>query len=527
MKHLSKISRIYLILALVAAAALCPTAYLPPVIALLLFHAYALFAPPQPGLRLSITLLSLLVMPPALAAEIGPILSAFMIVPAIPLLNSEMREAALTRPLLKSSRRMRPTPAAITLACALLLALTLSFVLETRALTYASALLLAYLAIIAAFVIWKVPASPLETSPITLKLVAGDTSQANLTVKVKSKVPVLLSLETDYQWIHLHSQGLRLVKGLADCGATITPPLSGPSRPQVTASLTDRWGLIQSTQILEPVELHVIPKARYAAWLAKKYLEQATVGAAGISNARNIPEKYTGRMKGIEYQESRQYQPGDRLKDIDWKQSLKLREIITKEFREGAGSTAVVVVNLDAPNAEQADTLAYNLIASVLTMAMDSIPIALAVYKHDRLIEVTKPGNPRFALIKALSLTNDIAIYEPGKRFLAPPDLPRLRSTLSKLKNVDSEPARQLSQILNVEFAALQSAAADHPATAALKEVARYVSPPALIAVLSLSADDSEAFAVSLDGLKKRGYDSFMIETKREKRKLAAMSGSR
>ena len=189
--------------------------------------------------------------------------------------------------------------------------------------------------------------------------------------------------------------------------------------------------------------------------------------------------------------------------------------------------TKVVVANLDAPNAEQADTLAYNLIASVLTMAMESIPIALAIYNHNGLIEVTKPENPRFALIKALNLSNDIEIYEPGKRFLAPPDLPRLRSTLTKLRNLDEEPARKLSQILNAEFSALKSAASDHPATAALKEVARYVSPPALIAVLSLSADDIEAFAVTLDGLKKRGYDSFMIETEREKRKAAAISISK
>ena len=513
-----------MLLALVTAAVLCPAAYLPLAIALLLFHAYALFMPPKPGFRLPITLLTLLVLPLTLEPNIGALPAAAMIVLAIPLLNSEMREAAQTRSLPKSSKRRRPTSTVIIMACALLFAFILSFVLETRALTYTSSILLAYLAIIAAFIIWKIPASPLETSSINMKIVAGDTSQVNLPIKIKSKLPVLLLLETGYPWIHLHPRGLRPVEALTSCDVTITPPLSGPSHPALTASVTDQWGLIQTTQILEPVELHVTPKARYAAWLAKKYLEKATVGAAGTSTAQNIPEKYKDRMKGIEYQESRQYQPGDRLKDIDWKQSLKLREIITKEFLEGSGRTAVIVANLDAPNPEQADTLAYNLIASVLTMAMESIPIALAVYNHDGLIEVTKPENPRFALIKALNLTKNIAIYEPGKRFLAPPDLPRLRSTLSKLKNMDAEPARKLTKILNAEFAALKSAASDHPATSALKKVSQYVPPPALIAVLSRSADDTEAFAVTLDGLKKRGYESFLIE---EKRKATARPMSR
>lgn len=58
------------------------------------------------------------------------------------------------------------------------------------------------------------------------------------------------------------------------------PPLAGPSKLRLQASAVDPHGLIQTNQILEPIELHIIPKAKYAQWLAKKYLEQTASGTS-------------------------------------------------------------------------------------------------------------------------------------------------------------------------------------------------------------------------------------------------------
>ena len=511
MKYLSRISRIYLILALATAASTSPAVYLPLAVLLLLFNVYSLFASATPNLKTSITLLTMLILPLALETILGALPAAFIILPAIPLFDSEIREAARTRALQTSSGRRKPTLIAISLTSILMLIFILSFILVNRTLLYTSSILMAYCLGIAAFILWKIPPSPLEISPTHIRIVAGNTSTVDLPLHIRSNLSVLLSLETSHPWIHISPSGLKPAQYHTGYQVAITPPLSGPGRPALLACITDPWGLIKTTQTLEPLDLYVIPRAKYAAWLAKKYLEQASSGAAAISSAIAIPEKFKGITRGVEYKESRPYQPGDRLKDIDWKHSIKLHEIITKEFLEGSERMAVIAANLDARNPEQADSIAYKFITSVLTMAIECIPTALAIYNHSGIIKITKPENPRYALLRALNLTKDISIYKSSKRYLSPPDLPRVRRTISQLKNLESEPAQKLTEILSTEYKTLQYAALNHPATLAIGEASKHISPPALIAVISLSTDDTEAFAVTLDGLKRRGYDYVFV----------------
>jgi uncharacterized protein (DUF58 family) len=511
MKYLGRISRIYIILALVTAASTAPAVYLPLAVLLLAFHVYALFASSNPNLKINMTLLTMLILPLALEKILGALPAAFIVVPAIPLFDSELKEAAQAHAPHTSSGRRKPTLTALALISTLMLIFILSLILTNQTLLYISLILTACYSGIIAFILWKIPASPIVISQTHIRIVAGNTSAVTLLLQVKCNLSVLLSLGTPHAWIHISPHGLKTARHHTDYQVAVTPPLSGPGRPELLASVTDPWGLIKMTQTLEPLELHVIPRAEYAAWLAKKYLEQASSAAGAISSAIAIPERFKGITRGVEYKESRPYQPGDRLKDIDWKHSIKLQELITKEYLEGSERMAIIAANLDARNPEQADSIAYKLITSVLTMAIERIPTGLAIYNHSGIIKITKPENPRYALIRALDLVNDISIYNSGKRFLSPPDLPRARRTISQLKNLESEPARKLMTLLSTEYKTLQNAALNHPATVAISDAAKHIAPPALIAVITLSDDDTEACAVTLDGLKRRGYDHISV----------------
>ena len=89
---------------------------------------------------------------------------------------------------------------------------------------------------------------------------------------------------------------------------------------------------------------------------------------------------------GKEYFASRNYLPGDPLKNIDWKHTLKLNELIVKEYIETGGQAAVLAVNLSVNSAEEADKIALNLITAALTFAQEAIPAALAVYNHQKVV---------------------------------------------------------------------------------------------------------------------------------------------
>jgi hypothetical protein len=79
-------------------------------------------------------------------------------------------------------------------------------------------------------------------------------------------------------------------KNHAEVNITYTPPLAVPSKLQLQTTGVDERGLIQFKPNLEPIDLHIIPRARYARWLAEKYLKQTATGGttAAPSSQYNV-----------------------------------------------------------------------------------------------------------------------------------------------------------------------------------------------------------------------------------------------
>ncbi len=515
MKPTRTVFRVYLILALLVSAAISGPPHSVVAALLVVPQVYSIFRLLGPGLNVAFVFLTLLLLPLTLEPVVGELAAALLMVPGIPLLDSVLRDNAMPRSGHGSGRARKASPVLTALTVALLVVLFVSFIPEERTLTWSATLIIAYLAAVVAHALWVIPQAPLEDSRTWLRVIAGDTVRTPLRLTRKGRMPLHLLLEAPYPWVHLAPSQMELGKDETIVNLAITPPLAGPSLLQFGALVVDPRGLIQTRQMLQPVELHVIPRARYAAWLAKQYLERVPPGSAYIELSLPILERPSGIKQGIEYHSSRPYQPGDRLKNIDWKHSVKLHELITKEYLEGSGQPAVIAANLDAEDPEQADILAYNLIASALTLAREAVPTALALYDHRDVLAVTAAQDPRQALLRTLKLAERITLHQPGERFLGAPDLPLLRRTIIRLEETKAEPSRKLMDILRVEYETLQQAAGHHPATRALTEAAERTPPPALIVVISLSPDDTEPLAVTLERLRKRGYDPIWMEMSR------------
>jgi uncharacterized protein (DUF58 family) len=202
-----------------------------------------------------------------------------------------------------------------------------------------------------------------------------------------------------------------------------------------------------------------------------------------------------GLRRGVEYYGSQLYQPGDSLKNIDWKHSLKYNEMITKEFAESHVQSAVILINLAVGDAEEADELAYNIITTAITLAQENIPAALAVYDHEGVRITTATLQPRQLLLESLRIAQEMVTFVNPVKYLSPPDVTRLKTNIGRLRLLDSQAAGTLSQLLQIEYDNLNYAARHNPATRALSQAFIKNDKQANIVVISRYNHDVEAMA--------------------------------
>ena len=517
-------SQAYLILILSTGIMLSPLPYSIVALFLLTLQIYSVYKPPKPGLNLAITFSTLVLAPLTLEPPAGKLLSAILTVPAIPLLDKALRENAVEQPSTYLSDGRGATATAKALTTALLLTFTSSIILLNQTLMLTSMLLAAYLTSTLLYVLIRIPKKPLAESKTWCRVIVGESAKTSATIKSKAAMPLHVSLKPPHDWAQLYPSKFTLpIRGEVDVSLAVKPPLAGPSKIQIQALTIDMWGLTRTGQTLEPVELHIIPRARYAEWLARKFLEITAPGTSVMAEVPPLRASITGRL-GLEYYGSRPYQPGDRLRDLDWKHTLKFRELIVKEYAGAQGQPAIMVVNLVAGDPEEADKLAYTFITSALTLAVEGLQTALTAYNEREVVESTPLISSREALKRALKLTQKITTIKPPKRVLEPPNVIRLRRSIEQLKTLKSEPARRLAEILSFEQEALEEAARIHPASKAVETVAEICPPPATIALISLRNHDAETLPVILERMEKGGYVVMPIEVAAKPLKAGALA---
>ena len=510
------VAKAYFVTVLLLAILVSPLPQLGVALVLLVIQLGSTYRPPKASLDLALVIGSLVFAPLAFSALAGGLYSVLLMIPALLLLEQSLKENASAQLSVFTKAGRSATGVLKALGTGLLLVFTASVIVWNITLMLTITVLTVYLVIILGYVFRKVPKMPFEESKTWSRTVVGDTATNLVLIKAKSGIPLFASLSPMSSWVHVEPSKFVLpAQGETEVDLRFVPPLAGPSKLRLRASAMDPRGLIQTDQILEPVELHIIPRAKYAQWLAKKYLERT---ASGTSMAAFVAAAMSNKAarKGVEYHGSREYQAGDRWKDIDWKHSYLLGELIVKEFAGSQGQTAILVADLTAKDAEEADKLAYDFVMSTLTLAMESLPTALAVYNHAEVLAAMSPMNPREALKKALDLTGKITIVEPSEKVLQSAEMRRLKRSIGQLEQVKADSAQELIDILKLEYKANRKAAADHPAGQALAKIVERISPPATITVVSSLSSNQEELSITLERLKEKGYNTIMVTRKRK-----------
>lgn len=511
---LKLICHLYLMLLLLVASILSSLPYSPLALILLLGILFITIRPLRPERTVAtivavIFLLPLILEPSLRYLVVGvlpltalQVIAVIVTVPGLYLLDYALRQYAKVGAIVVGGKSRQVTPMARALIVTVLAITLVSLLIGNLVLLFTSFMLGIYLLALLIWSILAIPRLPVNIPTAFKRIIAGSTVTIPLYATSRTGVRLHCLVSPVDSWVRVNPQRFILNDTPVELGLSITPPLAGPTLPQCRVSVTDSRGLIQANQVIEPVELQVIPRAKYAEWLALKYLEQTgakAMAAVSLDSARIL-------KGGMEYYDSRDYQPGDQLRDMDWKHTIKLSQLIVKEYIEVGRQMAIVAVNLSVGDAEEADKLAFSLITTTLTLAREAIPTALAVYDHEKVVLTTGLAEPRETLKRTLSLVKDISLAEFPQRYLQPVDISKLRQNINQLQLATSEPAKRLATVLDLEYRALTEAAKNHPAALALLSVVEQVPSMAFVILVSQLNHDAEALLITTQRLEKRGF---------------------
>ncbi len=514
-----------LILGLLSVTVAAPGVYSVVAAVLLSLHMVALLKTPAPSARLVLSVGTAAVLPLCAEAAGGGFAAVLGVLPALPGIESALRGLASPVDLSAAQRRdatfsdgrqhanlpffpgRTSTPVLRTLVLTSVATAGLGVAAGRWVLAATGGVLLVWLLAMVGFVFLRLPPRFVEPDRVRLRALAGKRSEVTASLRPITQLPCVLYLQSPVLWVEVQPRAAVLNGRAIPLRLRLTPPLAGPSRLALEALAVDPWALTGTRQGVDVADLRIIPRARYAAWLARRYLERTQTGTttAMISGAA----KRLGPRGGVEYHGARAYSPGDSLRDIDWKHTAKLRSTIVKEFRAAGSEAGVLVVRLEAPDADSADRLASRLVMTALTLAQEGIPVVLAGYTQEDVVDVTPLLASRETVRQVLKFTDQIARAAPVHRTLEPPKIGRLRRMHRLLGETGT--AHRLLEFIALEIQAVTGEASSHPAARALKQAAARLRPPAAVMTLSVPPDQTAALDVALEQLRARGYHALSL----------------
>jgi uncharacterized protein (DUF58 family) len=291
----------------------------------------------------------------------------------------------------------------------------------------------------------------------------------------------------------------------------VNPPLAGSKTLLARTRCMDPWGLIVTTQQVQLAHVVVIPRGTYAAHLARAYLEQTAGGTDALAALPQTQETTRTKQGGLDYYGARRYEPGDPLRDVFWKHTLKLHQLVVKERRSPQGEPVILAVNVWASTADDLDQTAYRTVVGALTLAREDVPVVFAAYTDEAIVSVTPVLSPRQTVLHALHLVGEMRQVGRPTRVLQPAQLARLRRRVERLLASNATPAARLARVLQFGYRAHVTRAQQHPGYQAVLKAAGSLLSPAALLVTSSGPDDIEAIELALEHLRIRGVHALRV----------------
>ncbi len=437
----------------------------------------------------------------ALALLFSPVLglwlSLVVSLPALAVFNHALEENAETITLKGVEQTRGLTTLGLTLLATILGVLIVALLLGNMVLILSDAIAAIYFSTVSMYSRRHFPVKPVGCEQLQLRCIVGKPAHVQIQLNSLTTAGGSLFIKSPHDWLKVAPDTFSFQELKWPLKLSFTPPFSGPAIINLEAQAVDRWGLIQTGFEIEPLSLLVIPRARYAAWLARKYLTGTGAGNLPIIFNLTAIKSLFGLRSGVEYYGNQQYHPGDSLKNIDWKHSVKFNELISKEFTESHGRPGILLTNLTVGDSNQADKLAYDIVVATISLAREGIPASLAAYNNEGVVLTTPPLHESELVLRSLQMIKSINIIRNPSRYLKPPDVVKLKTNINRLRQVESGPSDALAALLQFEYQSLSNNAKTHPCTLALAQAK--ARNPQRCSVLSISQRNHDAEALEFN----------------------------
>jgi hypothetical protein len=497
--------RIYAILALVTAAILSPPRLAWAPVIVLGWYVFQWKRPLKAPVSLITDFFLFFAISLLLSYSLRPVQAWLAALPVLLLIDRGLRKTCGYAGPVETGRVRRPTTLALTMLGVLGGGWILAGGSGSTVLLLGCGTITVYAGMLAVLTYRILPRQPVRAERLVKRMVAGKEERVEVNLQATGNMGGKLFLETVDSQMQVSPVVLPIQKGILNLELRISPTLAGPLEVKLKGYALDRWGLTQVKFEVTPVELVIIPRARYAEWIARKYLAGAQTGVLPLISSTGLIKPLYGFRRGVEYYGNREYQPGDSLRNIDWKHTYKYNELIVKEYSEFPTQTAVMLINLTARDAEEADKLAYNILATALSLAQEKIPAALAAYNQKETVLTTVSLTSPDLVARALQIIKQIEIVHHPERYLNPPDIRRLKANIHRLQAAESEPSQKLRKLLQLEYRNLKNCSSGNPVTRTLNEVLAKTGQQTTMVILSQTNHDAEALLINIDRLEQQG----------------------
>ncbi|KUO89547.1 MAG: hypothetical protein AT710_09895, partial [Thermocladium sp. ECH_B] len=327
------------------------------------------------GLDLELILLGL-----AIIGLMQPLIGLALSIPMTLILDSALKVTGNTRPWWVYATALS--------ASALVSAALIN---PMQALNYAAPLAYVTLTPLATWLALK--ASRISLTPSRrLETIAGAPLDYGLTLTTRPRIKAMLEFVSN-EGLTINPPKLA-INGQCTVKVRALYQLGGVRRPRLRVRLMDSRGLVAVERVVRHPPITVIPRLRAAA-------EYAT------AMVTRLPPWDVGDV------EVKEYAPGDPVRKVHWKKTLKLRRLVIKVLRQEADELNIALVPY-ASNKEILDRVGEALILTIATALLSSR--AVKVYVVDRSTEplTITPRNLNDAITRLTGTLRNLNIKPVG-----------------------------------------------------------------------------------------------------------------